>query len=266
MEQITIMSKENIKINNFELFSEIVKSLSKMSDGAKFTVNDCGLTVYAKNDFSKCELTSNSIVSDKELSFCVGNLGMLLKIMTTLSGIYKEDVTNSVKLYFDHPFIRFESKKFKTKIATVEEANIANFIGNKVHTELSPQIEFTTNSGIIRSINSHSFVTTDSNTARIYVSTDSEMENNVIFATIGNEGNDLENSVTLELGLITSGVMDDRKVILNFDRLNILNMLPSEEINVQLAKERPVLISKVQKSGKNDTFFNISIYVFLMVK
>ena len=260
------MAKETIKINDFELFSEIVKSLSKMSDGAKFTVNDCGLTVYAKNDFSKCELTSNSIVSDKELTFCIGNLGMLLKIMTTLSGIYKENVTNSVKLYFDHPFIRFESKKFKTKLATAEEANIANFIGNKVHTELSPQIEFTTCSGTIRSINSHSFVTTDPSTARVYVSTNPDMENNVIFATIGNEGNDLGNSVTLELGLITSGVMDDRKVILNFDRLNILNMLPSEEITVQLAKERPVLISKIQKSGKNDTFFNINIYVFLMVK
>lgn len=260
------MAKEPIKINNFELFSEIVKSLSKMSDGAKFTVNDCGLTIYAKNDFSKCELTSNSIVSDKELTFCIGDLGMLLKVMTTLQGIYREDATNSVKLYFDHPFIRFESRKFKTKIATAEEEKIVNFIGNKVHTELSPQIEFTTNSGTIRSINSHSFVVSDANTARIYVSTKPEMENNVIFATIGNEENDLENSATLELGLITSGVMDDRKVILNFDRLNILNMLPSDEINVQLAKERPVLISKVQKSGKNDTFFNISIYVFLMVK
>lgn len=260
------MSKELIKINNFELFSEIVKSLSKMADGAKFTVNDCGLTVYAKNDYSKCELTSNSIISDNELTFCIGNLSMFLKIMTTLSGIYKEDVTNSVKMYFDSPFIKFESKKFKTKISTVEEDNIVNFIGNKVHTELSPQIEFTTNSSIIRSINSHSFITTDSNAARIYVSTDPQMENNVIFATIGNEENDFENSVTLELGLITSGVLDDRKLILNFDRLNILNMLPSEEINVQLAKERPVLISKVQKTGKNDTFFNISIYVALMVR
>lgn len=260
------MSKELIRINNFELLTEIIKTLSKMSDGVKFTVNDCGLIIYAKNDFSKCELSSNAIISDNEISFCIGNLGLFLKILNTLSSIYKEDVINSVSFYYDKPFIRVESKKFKTKISTVEEDNIRNFIGTKVHTQLTPQIEFTTNSSILRNINSHSFIASDSSSARIYITKESEMENNVIFATIGNEDNDLENSVTLELGLITSGIMDDRKIILNFDRLNILNMFPSDEINVQIAKERPVLISKVQKSGKNDTFFNLDVYVFMMVK
>jgi len=260
------MAKENIKINDFSLFCEIVKSLSKMSDGAKFTVNDCGLTVYARNDYSKCELTSNSITSDKELSFCIGNLNMLLRIITTLSEIYGDNASDSVKMYFDTPFIKFESKKFKTKLGTVEEANIRNFITSKVQTELSSQLEFTTNTNIIRTINNHTFVTNDQNGARIYLTTEKDMENNVIYARIGNDNNDLENSATLELGLITSGVMCDYKAIIDIKRLLILNMLPSDDIKVQLAKERPILVSRVQKTGKNDTFFNINIYVFLMAK
>ena len=92
------------------------------------------------------------------------------------------------------------------------------------------------------------------------------MENNVIFAKVGNESNETENYAVMELGLITSGVLSDRKIIIDFDRLNMLNILPSDEINVQIANERPVMISKTMKSGKNNSFLNINIYVFMMVK
>lgn len=259
------MSKDNIKINDFSLFYEIVKSLSKMADGAKFVINDCGLTVYEKNDYSKCELTSNSVVTEEEISFCVGDLNMFLKILTTVKELYNGDYSD-VKLSYDYPFIKISSKKFKTKISTVDENRIINFIGNKVHTELTSQLDFTTSSNMIKAINSHSFIFNDTTTARIYLTTEADMENNVISATMGNEGNDLANSVTLELGLINSGSLNNRKIILDFNRLNILNMIPSDEIKVTLAAERPVLISKVTRSGKNDTFFNINIYSFMMVK
>lgn len=260
------MSKEQIKISDFSLFAEIIDSVSKMSDGVKFAINDCGLTIYAKNDYSKCEITSNSVFSDSTIEFCIGDLNMFGKILNTLSSIYGSEVDNSIKIYFERPFVKIESKKFKTKLITAEESNIRNFIGTKVKTELIPQMEFTTNSSYIRSINSYSFITTDKKATRIYIECDSEMENNVIFAKIGNENNDLENCATLELGLVTSGTLSDRKIIVDFNRLNILNMLPSDEINVQIDSRNPVLISKVMKNGKNDTFFNINLYIFMMVK
>lgn len=259
------MTKTEIKINDFLLLYDIVKSLSKIADGVKMTVNDCGLTVFAKNDYSKCELTSNAILSENELSFCIGDIGMFLKILTTVKDIYNGDYSN-VKLSYDKPFIKISSGKFKTKIATVDENRILNFIGTKVHTELTSQLDFTTSSNIIKTINSHSFIFNDSSSARIYLTTEDGMENNVIFATIGNEGNDLANSVTLELGLINSGSLGGRKVILDFNRLNILNIVPSDEIKVTLASERPVLISKVSKTGKNNSFFNLGVYSFMMVK
>lgn len=259
------MTNNDIKINDFILFYDIVKSLTRIAEGVKMTVNDCGLTVFAKNDYSKCELTSNAVVSENEMCFCIGDIGMFLKILTTVKDIYDGDYS-CVQLSYDRPFIKISSGKFRTKIATVDENRILNFIGTKVHTELTSQLDFTTSSGIIRTINSHSFIFNDSSSARIYLTTEDGMENNVIFATIGNEGNDLANSVTLELGLINSGSLGGRKIILDFNRLNILNIVPSDEIKVTLAKERPVLISKVSRNGKNNTFFNLGVYSFMMVK
>ena len=260
------MSKEIVKISDFLTVCDIVKSLTRMSDGVKFSINDCGLTVYAKNDFSKCELTSNALVSDTPVDFCIGDLAMFMKILTTVKDLYGSEGYAGVKLSYDRPFVRIESKKFKTKLATVEEERIQNFIGTKVKHELSPQLELTTSSDKIRSINSHSFIFSDTSSARIYLVTEGDMQNNTVFARIGNESNDLANSVTLELGMLNSGTLGDRKVILDFGRLNILNMVPSDEIRVELAKEFPVLVSRVRKTGQNGTFFNVNIYSFMMVK
>ena len=97
------------------------------------------------------------------------------------------------------------------------------------------------------------------------------MQNNTIFATIGNEGNELANSATLELGLINSGNLTnedgtERKIILDFNRLNILNMIPSDEIKVMVAAERPVLVSKIERSGKDGAYFTAYICSFMMVR
>lgn len=270
------MSAHKIDISDFPLFCEVVKSLGKMSDGVKFTVTDCGLVVYAKNDYSKCEMTSNCIsTSGGEFSFSIGNVGTLLKVMNTLNDLYRDDPAK-ISMSFDTPFLRFCSGKFKTKLATIDEDAIMNYIGTKVHTELTPLLEFTTSSQLIKNVNSHSFVFDDTGTARIYLTTEPDMQNNTMFATIGNESEDLSNSVTMELGLVnygslaekdpSSGLDVQRKLVLDFNRLNILNMVQSDEIKVTVAKERPVLISNVRKVGGYGSFFNLNIYSFLMVR
>lgn len=264
------MSRENIEVKDFELFYEIVKSLSRMAEGVKFIVDENGFVVYAKNDFSKCNLTSNAISCKEPLEFCIAELGMLLKILTTVKEMYKDNY-GSVKFIYEKPFFKIESGKFKTKIATCDEQRVVKFVATKIKTQLTPRLEFTTNSNFIKAINSHSFIFQDSASARIYLTTETDMQNNTIFATIGNENNDLANSATLELGLINSGtlVKEDGtplKIILNFDRLNILNMVPSDEIKVMVANERPVLVSQITKNGKNNSFFTIDICSFMMVR
>lgn len=264
------MAKENIQIRDFELLYDIIKSLTKVADGLKMSLDCNGLVVYTKNDYSKCNLTSNAAYSTNPIEFCIGELSMFLKILTTVKDMYKDDYS-SVSMSYDKPFLKIESGKFRTKITTCDEQRVQKFIASKIKTELTPMLEFTTSSALIKTINSHSFIFQNASEARLYITTESGMQNNTIFATIGDEGNDLANSVTLELGLVNSGTLvrqdgTQAKIILDFNRLNVLNMVPSDEIKVMVAKERPVLVSDVTKNGKNESFFNIRICSFMMVK
>lgn len=264
------MAKEQIQIRDFELFYDIVKSLTKMAEGIKFIIDENGLVVYAKNDYSKCNLSSNCVYSNTNVEFCIADLSTMVKIFTTVKDMYR-DTYDSVKIFYEKPFLKIESGKFKTKVAACDEQRVSKFISTKIKTELTPKIEFTTSSNMIKTINSHSFIFQDSASARIYITTESDMQNNTIFATIGNENNELANSATLELGLINSGSLlkDDgsaMKVIIDFNRLNILNMVPSDEIKVMIANERPVLVSKITKEGKNGSYFTVDICSFMMVR
>ena len=88
---------------------------------------------------------------------------------------------------------------------------------------------------------------------------DKDLEKNVLYATLGNETNNLNNSLTLKFGLVTFGSLDDRKLVLDFERLNIFNMVPSNDMKIQLM-DKNVLVSKVVVNGKNGTVFNLTIY------
>lgn len=264
------MAKETIDIKDFELFYEIVKSLTRMADGVKFMFDSNGLVVYAKNDYSKCNLKSNAASSKNPVEFCIAELATFLRILTTVKDMYKDDY-GLVKLSYEQPFVKIASGKFKTKVAACDETRISKFVATKLKTELTPKLEFTTSSAFIKAINSHSFIFQNSADARIYLTTEKDMQNNTIFATIGNESNELANSITLELGLINSGTLKegdgtDRKIILDFNRLNILNMVPADEIKVMVANERPVLVSEITKNGKDGTFFTVDICSFMMVR
>ena len=113
------MAKETIDIKDFELFYEIVKSLTRMADGVKFMFDSNGLVVYAKNDYSKCNLKSNAASSKNPVEFCIAELATFLRILTTVKDMYKDDY-GLVKLSYEQPFVRIESGKFKTKVAACE--------------------------------------------------------------------------------------------------------------------------------------------------
>ena len=264
------MSKENIHIRDFELLYDIVKAISRMADGVKFTIDENGLVIYAKNDYSKCNLTSNAVYSANKVEFCIGELAMFLRVLTTVKDTYKNDFS-SVTMSYEQPFVRIESGKFKTKIAAVDEQRVSKFVATKIKSELMPRLEFTTSSNLIKTINSHSFIFQNPSDARIYVTTEKDMQNNTVFATIGNERNELSNSITLELGLINSGsILNDdgsqQKIILDFNRLNVLNIFQSDEIKVSIDKNLPILVSDTTKNGKNDSFFAAKVCSFMLVR
>lgn len=268
------MAKQQIKINDFDLFAEVVKSAAKIVDSAKFSIRQTGLEIYgARHKIARCELTSNAVVSDVPVEFSIEKLGMLLRILQSVKDAHNGDFSG-LSFSFDSPFVRFESKKFKTKFATCNESLIEGWISKRIEAIMTPSFEFTCTSDMIKRVNGHSFMFADPKDVRVYVETKDDMENNAVFATLGNRETELNNEITLKLGLVNSGslteygedglVKDERKIILDLERLNLFNAVQSDAIRIALMKECTALMCKTKLCGKNGAFFNLNVLCSVM--
>lgn len=128
---------------------------------------------------------------------------------------------------------------------------------------MNPVFEFTTTSDLIKRVNSHSYIFDDAEALRIYLETKREMENNSLFASIGNRANNLNNEMTLKFGIVTFGKLEDRELIVDLERLALFNAVQSNEIKIALM-DKNVLVSKVKQVGKNDSFFSVTVYNSLL--
>ena len=256
-------NKNQVLIKDFDLFFEAIRATSKILESAKITVSDTGLTIYGVKDrIARCEIQSNAISATQEISFSILNLGTLVKVLQTIKEIHSGDFTD-FKMLVDQSQIRFSSKKFKTKLQCCNEDVIQQWISKKVEVEMNPVFEFTTTSDLIKRINSHSYIFDDAEALRIYLETKRDMENNSLFASIGNRSNSLNNEMTLKFGIVTFGKLEDRELIIDLDRLQLFNAVQSNEIKISLM-DKNVLVSKVRQTGKNDSYFSIVVYNSLL--
>ena len=254
------MAKENIIISDFDLFTDSMKALVTTVGAAKFTINEAGLAIYgtAEKKIARCELTTNAIYSNNPVEFSLMDLQKFVKILMTVKDIHEGDYSN-FKFIYDAPFIKFESKKFKTKLHTDQFEKIESWVSKKIETKMTPVFEFTTTSDMIKRINSHSFIfggNTDD--LRVYLETKADMENNTLFATLGNKSTELNNELTIKCGLVTLGKLE-KTIILDLQRLNLFNAIPSDSIKISLMNVN-VLVGKQKILGKNDSYFCFDIY------
>lgn len=252
-------TKKELYINDFDLLFDFVKTASKLLDSCKFIVNDCGISIYGvRSNIARCELESNCVYCNENLTFSILELSTLVKILQTIKSIHKNDFS-SVKIFIDGPFFKIESKQFKTKLNTCSDDIISKWISKKIETKLSSVFDFKTSSELIKGILSHSFIFQDQTMIRVYLGTHQDMEKNVLFATIGNKSTNLNNEITLKLGYITYGDLADREIIIDLERLNLFNCINSDEINISLMNMN-VLVSSIKIIGKNNSFFKLNIY------
>ena len=244
------------------LFNSAIKSFNKLANEAKFQINGDGLTIYGKNAFARGEFFTDSVYSKAELEFCLNDLAIFIKILDTALDVH-ENNDEGISIFFDSPFVKIESKKFKTKLITVKEDIISNSIAQKIKTILTPVFEFVTTSQQIKYINQHAYISNDSSMSRIYLETNADMENNIIYARIGNDNDALNNTMTLKIGMVSFGSIEGKKLIINFDRLSLFNIIQSNEIKVQLM-DKNVLVNTIQETGKNDSKYKFTIYTSLL--
>lgn len=128
---------------------------------------------------------------------------------------------------------------------------------------MKPVVEFTTTNDYIRRIRSHQFLFSDPSVMRVYLETKDDMENNVLYATVGNKQTSLSNEMTLKFGLVNFGSLKDKTLVLDIERLNLFDAVQTPEIKVSLM-DANVLVSNVNVAGKNDTYLNAKIYTSLL--
>lgn len=257
-------TKSDILISDFNLFYDVIKSTSKVVDSAKIHIGENGLEIYsARAKIARCEITSNAVYTNKPIDFAIADLNLLLKILGTIKDVHNGDFSD-FKFTIDLPFIRFASKKFKTKIHTDELAKIEKWVSEPIKAQLKPVCEFTTTPEFIKRLNSHTFIFSNPETLRVYLDTKADMEKNVIFATLGNNETNLNNELTLKFGLINSGAIPENKtLVVDIERLNLFNITSASEIKIALM-DKNVLVSKQHIVGKNDTYFNVNLYNSLL--
>ena len=252
-------AKKQIFVNDFALFFEAMKATTKVVESAKLTINENGLQIYGVKDrIARCEIITNAVTSQEEISFSILNMNMLVKVLSTVKEIHGDDYTDFT-MFLDQPQLKFQSKKFKTKMQCCNEDVIAQWISKKIEAEMHPVFEFTTTSDLIRRIGSHAYIFEDAEALRVYLETKPDMENNSLFASIGNRANNLNNEMTLKFGIVTFGKLDGRELVLDLERINLFNAVTSNDIKISLM-DRNVLVSRVKVTGKNDTFFSLTVY------
>lgn len=258
-----MINEKLIIVNDFNLFYDLMKSAVKIVDAAKLEISENGLVIYgARKPYARCELTTNAISSNENIEFSIADLQMFVKVLSTIKDIHNNDFSD-FKFSVENEKVCFKSKKFKSKFQTQKESIIEKWVSTKIQTKLTPVFEFTTTPEMIKRIRNHQFIFTDASVMRIYLETKADMENNVLFATIGNKQTALNNEITMKFGLVTFGSINDRSLILDIDRLNLLDAVQTNEIKVSLM-DANVLLSDVTIKGKNDTFFNAKLYTSIL--
>lgn len=255
--------QKNIIVNDFNLFTEVLKSTARLVNSAKIQISEIGLEIYgARKPYARCEVISNAVSSNEPITFSILDLQTFVKVLQTIKDIHENDYSD-FSFYLDNEKLCFKSKKFKSRYQTQTENTIEQWLSTKIQTKLTPVFSFITNNDLIRRVRNHQFIFNDVSVMRVYLETKPDMENNVVFATLGNKQTSLDNEITLKFGLVTSGSLENRQIILDIDRINLFDIVQTNEIKISLM-DANVLLYDVTVKGKNDTYFNIKTYASLL--
>lgn len=253
-----------IIVDDFGLFVESMKAAAKLVDAAKLLFSPNGLEIYGARDIAaRCEISTNAVHSNDTFDFCIDSIAMLNRILSTVKDVHDGDYSE-LEMSYSRPNLLFKSKKMKTKVSTCNESTISKWVSKKITTQMSPVFSFKTSSDLVKRMNGHSFMFTDSKSINVYLETKDDMEANTVFATMGNKNVDLGREMTLKFGLVTEGkIPDGRSLVIDVERMNLLNCIQSDDINVSLM-DKNVLLSKASIHGKDGTYFNLNVYCTLL--
>jgi len=249
-----------INITNFNIFEQTIASILKLVPQAKLSFNSNGMNIHVKVDNQyRASVFSNSADCTEDVSFCFNNIASFYSILKLIKTDHKKTVPE-IEMGYDNTFLHIKCKNLKTRLITVKEEIVQSNVAKQVDMPLTPVLEFKTSSDLIKTIMSNSFIFTDKNESRIYLNQHPDLQKNTIYAEVTNKNAKLSNIITTKLGDITLGKLE-QDLIIDFKRLEIINLFKSDEITVQLM-DKPVLVTNLALTDK-EHFSKFTIYVLL---
>jgi hypothetical protein len=250
-----------LNINNFDMFIESMKALSSAVEGIKVTVEKEQAKVLSKNPVARLKMTTNSISSDEEVSFCIGDLTSFVKVLQIAQSKLGEN--DKIDLEVDSGFINIKSKPFKSKFSLVKEEVILNYVDKEFNSVLNEKCKFVTTADNIKELRRSSFIFSDQNVARIYLFAD---ENNPskMKAELNNRSNPYSNAITVDFGQIQSGSLE-KDVVLNFNRMDMFTLFESiDEIEMTLPDIQALVSTQKITSKDEESFVKIWVLSSLL--
>lgn len=251
---------KQINITNFNIFEQTIAAILKLIPQAKLSFGPTGMSINVKVDNQyRAIVFSNSADCKEDISFCFNNLAAFYNILKLIKADHKK-TTPEIEMGFDNTFLHIKCKNLKTRLITVKEETIQANVAKAVDMVLTPVLEFKTSSDLIKTIMGNSFIFANKDESRVYLNQHPDLQKNTIYAEVTNKNAKLANVITTKLGDITLGSLD-HDLIIDFKRLEIINLFKSDDITIQLM-DKPVLVTNLSLVDK-EYFSKFTIYVLL---
>jgi hypothetical protein len=214
----------NIKINDIEVFDELIKSVVRIVPDAQFEVDREGVKLKVINDSQtiRAFFKSDCMIADEPVTFCFKDLLNLKKSVDLISSIEGE---TECELDFNNTFLVYKNDvKFKLKV--VKSDVIENYITADITAELKEIFSFETEPENIKQVIQCTNIVNDTD-CRVYFS----QSDDKVICEIDDKTNVMANSVGVPISDSITGEID-KPIAMSIDNFQAFSILPCDNIEV----------------------------------
>jgi hypothetical protein len=270
---------QNIKIEDLHHFEELLTSISKITGGCRFNVDETGCTVNVKTETESVRgyFKSTCLIAEEPIFFCLTDISKLTRAIKVVSDNRRNKLDAYIRKRIDvyktnNPDAKIKQTELKDKFSSDFKAKESDFFISYQHpflkfskdgvkfsfSTVKPEVvEYTGARSLSRELtNIHGFVITDKNITkasslssitnlakpRVYMYKEKTNGNEYIVAEINDKTLQVSDSVGIPVSNKFDGEWLDY-ICVPLEAFKLFNIIPSEEISVNMTKERMIIVN-----------------------
>lgn len=239
----------NITITNLSVFNAFLTSILKIVQAAEFNIDSKECVVRSINESNSIRsfLSTNSIISNEPITFCLNEVSKLLKCVSTLEELNKSDI---YELKFDGTFILFE-KDVKFKLKTIKREIIEKQLSLPLNSTLENIYGFSLKNELYRKLLSLTSISS-SDKAKIYLAN----INGKIMAEIDDKTLKITDSIGIPISSEISGTWSD-VICVSLDCFKLFNLTNANLINIYMTDKK--VLRTTSSIEVNQSYLNSEI-------